>query len=178
MLTIEIPGIDIFDERIGKFQTTKPCKVQLEHSLLSLAKWEAEWNEPFLSKKEISREKFRDYVRCMSIGQHDPQIFLGLTNENYSDIRAYIDKPMTATTFSKNNQRTNKEIVTAEILYYRMISNHIPMECQKWHLNRLLTLIRVCDEKSAPPKKMGKRQTAERNAQLNAMRRKQFNSKG
>jgi len=178
MLTIEIPGSDFYDESLGKFVITKPCKVQLEHSLLSLAKWESVWKEPFLSKREFTREKFRDYVRCMSIGQYDKTVFLGLSPDNFSKIRAYIDDPMTATTFSKSQHKPNREIITAEILYHRMIVNNIPMECQKWHLNRLLTLIRVCDEKNAPPRKMNKHQVMERNAQLNAARRKQFNSRG
>jgi len=178
MLTIEISGKDLYDEKLGKFVNMKSCKIDLEHSLLSISKWESKWKEPFLSSKDFTRVKFQDYVRCMSIGKIDSEILLGLSNENFNEIRKYIDDPMTATTFSKKITKPNREIITSEILYYRMIVNNIPLECQKWHLNRLLTLIRVCDEKNAPSRKMSKHELTSRNAALNAARRKQLNTKG
>lgn len=178
MLLIEIPKTEVFNEKTQTFEIMSSCKVQLEHSLLSISKWESEWNEPFLSNQQLTVVKFRDYIRCMAIGTYDPSIFLCLSNDNYKEIKKYIDRPMTATTFKKTNGRPNREIATSEILYYRMISNGIPFECQKWHLNRLLALIRVCDEKNVPARKMSRQETATRNKQLNDLRRKQYNSRG
>jgi len=179
MLTLFIPGIDLYDEPTNSFKKTNSCTLTLEHSLLSISKWESTYKEPFLSSKEFTKEKFKNYIMCMVIGPYEPKNFLGLTDEHLKLVQSYIDDPMTATTFSKNNNnRVSREIITAEIIYYRMFANNIPMECHKWHLNRLLTLIRVCEEKNAPSRKMSRRQTAERNAMLNAARRKQFNTRG
>lgn len=115
----------------------------------------------------------------MTITQNvNPNVFMALTNNNIKEIDDYIDHPMTATTFSEQNNTKNREIVTSELIYYWMITLNIPMECQKWHLNRLLTLIRVCNIKNSPPKKMSRREIASRNAALNAARRKKLNSKG
>ena len=124
MLTIEIPGSEFYDELSNSFKTTPPCKVQLEHSLLSISKWESIWKEPFLSKKDFTRKKFQDYVRCMAIGQYNPEVFLSLSKDNLIDIRNYIDDSMTATTFRKTYQSgRNTEVITAELLYYRMLSH-------------------------------------------------------
>ena len=102
-----------------------------------------------------------------------------MTSENVEKIKAYIDAPMTATTFSKQeNTRFNREIITNEIIYYWMISLNIPVEFQKWHLNKLLTLIRVCNVKNQPSKKRSKRDIMSTNAAINAARRKQMNTKG
>ena len=109
----------------------------------------------------------------------DPKVYNFLTDENIHDVNAYIEAPMTATWFSNSNTgKQNLEQITAELVYYWMIALNIPFECQKWHLNRLLTLIRVCEVKNSPPKKMSKREILSRNAALNAARRKQLNSKG
>ena len=115
----------------------------------------------------------------MTITQNvDPKIYNSLTNENIQQINKYIDEPMTATTFSEVSNTRSREIITSELIYYWMFSLNIPMECQKWHLNRLLTLIRVCNLKNQPPKKMSRRDLMSRNAALNAARRKKLNSKG
>ena len=136
--------------------------------------------KPFLSKEAKTVEETLDYIKCMTITQNvDPNVYNSLTSNNIRDINKYIDNPMTATTFSNTkNYNTNKEIVTAELIYYWMIALNIPMECQKWHLNRLLTLIRVCNIKNSPPEKMSRRDLMSRNAALNAARRKKFNTKG
>lgn len=179
MLQITIPDVEMFDEQSQSFFTLKGQTLQLEHSLVSLSKWESKWCKPFLSKEAKTLEETKDYIRCMTITQNvDPGIYNRLSNSNIEDINKYIDAPMTATTFNNRNQSSNKEIVTSELIYYWMISFNIPMECQKWHLNRLLTLIRVCNIKNSPPKKMGKRDIASQYASLNAARRKQFNTKG
>ena len=180
MLRITIPASEQWDERKQEFVQTKGQTLQLEHSLVSLSKWESKWNKAFLSKGEKTYEETIDYIKCMTITQNvDPNVYNSLSAEHFDQINKYIEAPMTATSFNEDkNGRANREVVTAELIYYWMIALNIPFECQKWHLNRLLTLIRVCNIKNAPPKKMGKRATASQYAQLNAARRKQLGSKG
>ena len=180
MLRITIPAIEQWDEQKQEFIQTKGQTLQLEHSLVSLSKWESRWNKPFLSKGEKTYEETLDYIKCMTISQNvDPEVYNGLNSEHIAQINKYIEAPMTATTFSDTkNGKNNREIVTAELIYYWMIALNIPFECQKWHLNRLLTLIRVCNIKNSPPKKMSKRATASHYAQLNAARRQQLNTRG
>lgn len=180
MLQITIPSGEFFDERTESFVTVKEQTLQLEHSLVSLSKWESKWNKSFLSIKEKSFEESIDYIRCMTITQNvDPLVYQNITPSILSKISDYIDLPMTATTFKDDNNRGHSgEIITSEIIYYWMISNGIPFECQKWHLNRLLTLIRVCAIKNQPAKKMGKNELANRNRALNAARRSRLHTKG
>lgn len=180
MLTITIPAVEMFDEKTQEFFTTKEQTLQLEHSLVSLSKWESKWCKVFLSKEEKTSEETIDYIRCMTITQNvDPNVYNRLTRSNIQEINKYIEAPMTATTFYNDDQKgRGRETVTSELIYYWMIALNIPMECQKWHLNRLLTLIRVCNIKNSPPKKMSRREIMNRNAALNAARRKQLNSKG
>lgn len=135
--------------------------------------------KPFFSKEQKSVAETIDYIKCMTITQNvNPKVYNSLTKDNIDMINSYIDNPMTATTFSSPNQGKSREIITSELIYYWMISLNIPMECQKWHLNRLLTLIRVCNVKNTPPKKMSRREIMARNAELNAARRKQLGTKG
>lgn len=180
MLQITIPAREMWDERNNEFVYTNEQTLQLEHSLISLSKWESKWNKPFLSKESKTYEEILDYVKCMTLTQKvSPEIYANLTDENMHDIQRYIEAPMTATTFSEEkNTKGNREIVTSELIYYWMIALGIPLECEKWHLNRLLTLVRVCNIKNSPPKKMGKNAIMSRNASLNAARRKRLNSKG
>ena len=181
MLHITIPAIDLYDEINNEFITTKEQTLALEHSLVSLSKWESKWCKPFLSKEGLTTEETIDYIRCMTLTQNvSPDVYKYLTNDNIKAVEEYINAPMTATWFSENKSKGGKngEIVTAELIYYWMIALNIPMECQKWHLNRLITLVRVCNIKNTPPKKMGKRATMSRNAALNAARRKQLNTNG
>ena len=180
MLEITIPEVEQWDEVNQEFITSKEQVLRLEHSLVSLSKWESKWNKPFLDKKEKTREETIDYIKCMTLTQNvDPNTYNLLTKENIIEINKYISSPMTATTFhEKKKKKGSREIITSEIIYYWMISLNIPFECQKWHLNRLLTLIKVCSIKQQPPKKMSKRDVMSRNAALNAARRKQLNSKG
>ena len=185
MLQITIPAAirEDFDEEKNEFiytPITKEQTLQLEHSLVSLSKWESKWCKAFLSKTPKTDEETLDYIRCMTLTQHvNPDIYNYLSRENIEAINRYIESPMTATYFSEDkNSKGSREVVTSELIYYWMIALNIPFECQKWHLNRLLTLIRVCNVKNAPPKKMSKRDIMSRNAQLNAARRKQLNTKG
>ena len=181
MLQITVPAVELWDESKQEFVIFKEQTLQLEHSLVSLSKWESKWNKAFLSSRAKTNEETIDYVRCMTITKNvDPMIYNFLTNDNISEINQYIEAPMTATYISDDgsNKSTNRETVTAELIYYWMIAYNIPFECQKWHLNRLLTLIRVCNVKNSPPKKMSKSDIMRRNAQLNAERRAQLHSKG
>ncbi len=179
MLKITIPGREMFNEKTQEFFNTKEYTLQLEHSLVSVSKWEAKWNKPFLDKKPKSIEETIDYIRCMTITQNiSPDVYNNLTQENIDAVNKYIDAPMTATTFTNNKGKINNEVITSELIYYWMTALNVPMEAQKWHLNRLLTLIRVCNVKSQPGKKMSKRDIMQRNASLNAARRAKLNSKG
>ena len=180
MLRITIPAVEQWDERKQEFVTTKEQTLQLEHSLVSLSKWESKWCKAFLTKQEKTFEETLDYIKCMTITQNvDPEVYKYLTNGNIDEVNRYIEAPMTATYFSEDkNGKTSREQITAELIYYWMISLNIPFECQKWHLNRLLTLIKVCNIKNTPPKKRSKKEIMSRNAALNAARRKQLNTKG
>lgn len=180
MLYITIPSCEMYDESTEEFVYAKEQTLQLEHSLVSLSKWESKWCKPFLSKQDKTMEETIDYVRCMTVNQvSDPTVYSRLTLDNLNSINEYIGSPMTATTFSNTPKGgSNGEQVTSELIYYWMIALNIPFECQKWHLNRLLTLIRVCEVKNQPPKKMSKREIMSRNAALNAARRKKLGTKG
>lgn len=180
MLQITIPAVEQWDERKQEFVTTKEQTLQLEHSLVSLSKWESKWCKAFLTKQEKTFEETLDYIKCMTITQNvDPEVYNYLTNENIEEINKYIEAPMTATYFSDDKTaKPSREQITAELIYYWMIALNIPFECQKWHLNRLLTLIRVCNIKNQPPKKRSRKEIMSRNAALNAARRKQLNTRG
>ena len=180
MLRITIPAVEQWDEAKQEFVNTKEQTLQLEHSLVSLSKWESRWKKAFLSKKDKTYEETLDYIKCMTITQNvDPEVYKHLTNANIEQINAYISDPMTATYFSDDkNAKASRETVTAELIYYWMISLNIPPEYQKWHLNRLLALIRVCEIKNSPPKKRSKKEIMQQNAALNAARRKRLNTRG
>lgn len=181
MLRITIPATELWDENKEEFVTvSSEITLQLEHSLVSLSKWESKWCKPFLSKEEKTYEETIDYIKCMTITQNvNPEVYDRLTSSNIRSIKEYIEAPMTATTFYElPNGSTKKETITSELIYYWMIALTIPMECQRWHLNRLLTLIRVCNIKNSPPKKMSRREIMSRNAALNASRRNKLNTKG
>ena len=179
MLQITVPAVEMWDESTETYINTKETTLQLEHSLVSVSKWESKWCKSFLSHTNKTYDETIDYIKCMTLTRDvDPLVYYGLTNDNVEQINKYIAAPMTATSFSDKNGKGGREIITSELIYYWMISQNIPFECQKWHLNRLLTLIRVCNIQNAPPKKHSRREIASRNAALNAARRKQLNSKG
>ena len=179
MLEITIPDTELFDG-VENFIHVKEQTLRLEHSLVSLSKWESKWHKPFLSKKRRTMEESIDYVRCMTLTQNvDPSVYRAITPEILREVEAYIDASMTATTFHNMKKSTASEPrVTAEIIYYWMICENIPFECQKWHLNRLMTLINVCRAENAPRKKMSKKEIMARNRALNASRRRKTHSRG
>jgi hypothetical protein len=180
MLRITIPAVEQWDEIKQEFVTRKEQTLSLEHSLVSLSKWESKWCKAFLTKQEKTIEETLDYIKFMTLTQNvDSEVYNYLTNGNISEINEYIEAPMTATYFSdEKTSKTSREQITAELIYYWMIALNIPFECQKWHLNRLLTLIKVCNIKNQPPKKRSKKDIMSQNAALNAARRKQLNTKG
>lgn len=177
MLKITIPGKEMFNEETQEFFETKSYTIQLEHSLVSVSNGNQNGINHFLVNRK-KRQKKQLTIYDVTITQNiDPVVYNGLTNDNVKVINKYIDAPMTATTFSDGKGKINNDIITSELIYYWMTALSIPMECQRWHLNRLLTLIRVCNVKNNPPKKMSKRELMQRNASLNAARRAQFNTK-
>lgn len=180
MLQITVPAREQWIEATSEFVTTKEQTLQLEHSLISLSKWESKWCKPFLSSNNKTDEEVVDYIRCMTLTPNvKPEVYYNLSSENIAQVDAYINAPMTATTFNNQGQKgATKEVITSELIYFWMVSHNIPFECQKWHLNRLITLIRVCNVKNTPAKKMSKREVMNRNASLNAARRAKLNSKG
>lgn len=180
MLTITIPATEVFDESKGEFVSIKEHVLQLEHSLISISKWESKWCKPFLSKQDKTTEEVIDYIKCMTLNKNvSDDVYSCLTKANISAINEYISAPMTATTFSGTDRgKKNNEQITSELIYYWMIALQIPDRYDKWHINRLLTLIRICNIKNQPPKKMSKRDIISRNAAINAARRQQLNTKG
>ena len=179
MLKITVPEMEFYDEDNNEFIMFNEQVLQLEHSLVSISKWESKWHIPFLDGKDKTLEQIIDYVRCMTITQNvKPEVYNRLTEDNLKAINDDIENPMTATTFSDINQRPSREIITSEIIYYWMVSFNIPFECQKWHLNKLLTLIKVCNIKNSPPKKMSRQEILSRNRALNEARKKNLNTMG
>lgn len=183
-IPITIPKTELWDTEKEEFVNFKGQTIVLEHSLVAISKWESKWQKPFLTKGGKTLEEIRDYISCMTVTQNvDPLAYKCLTKKNIDDITAYIDSPMTATTFREEGQKKqNRQIVTSELIYCWMIEAGIPFECQKWHINRLLTLIHVCSEEAkrnnpnAP--KQSKQATSRSYAELNAARRKAMNTTG
>lgn len=181
MLKVYVPETELYDEINETFVTVKAAELHLEHSLVSISKWEAKWRKPFLDAKNTKTiEESRDYIRCMTMNQNvNPRVYYALTPKNFSDIDAYINDSLTATWFNNSSTASpTREIITSELIYYQMISFGIPMECQKWHFSRLLTLIRICSIKNSAGKKMSKGEILRSNRALNAARRKASHSRG
>lgn len=178
MLKLEIGG-EFFDEHKQEFIYQKPQILKLEHSLIAISKWESKYHEPFLNVEKLSNEQLRYYIECMTVSRDmDPKVYELLTDEHYKQINDYIDDPMTATTIRNNSNNRSREIITSEIIYYWMVDYRIPVEFEKWHINRLLTLIRVITAKNTPAKKMSKGEIMARNRALNEQRRKASNTRG
>lgn len=187
MLEIVIPEQhhEFFDDQKEEFLTVdvKETTIQIEHSLISLKKWEQTWHKPFLDKTDKTYDEICDYIRCMTLTHGvDPEVYYWIPNDVIEQVVKYIEDPMTATTITEHNivssQKNTREGITAEIIYYWMISFNIPVEFQKWHLNQLLTLIKVVNIKNGKPEKMDPKDAAKERSRLNKMRRAKFNSKG
>lgn len=185
MLRIVIPEREYFDSSKGEFFYLKKQTLDLEHSLISISKWESKWKKPFLGKEGKTYEESLDYIKCMTLNSNiDPDTYLGLTQDVFNRVSQYIDDSMTATWFNEHQQQgkpkggNKNQVVTSELIYYWMIAYEIPFECQKWHLNRLLTLIRICEIKNAPSKKMSKRDIYAQYGALNAARKHKLGTNG
>lgn len=186
MLKITIPANEFFNEETSEFVTIKETNLTLEHSLVSISKWESKWHKPFMTKDPKTIEETRDYVRCMTLTQNvNPDVYMCLSNENIEAVNAYIDEPSTATWFGEKRGKAgkgyNSRVVTSELVYYWMIQLQIPVEFQKWHFNRLMTLIRVCSEEqeaASGKHKMSKQDILRRNKALNAQRRANLKTRG
>ena len=175
MLPIIIPSSEVWDEEREEFVYVKEQTIMLEHSLVSLQKWEAKWKIPFLDNKQKTHEQYIDYIRCMTISPKvDPNTYRFLSAQNILEIDQYIGDSMTATWFSKDKKKKSgkQRAVTAELIYYWMIAFNIPYECRKWHLNQLLALIEVCEEESKQPEKKSRKQNLDYTRALNQARRK------
>ena len=187
-LSINIQPKEFFDEETNRFINVKETNLVLEHSLISLSKWESHFKKPFLVEKSMSNvEEVLYYIKCMTITPQkvDDMVYLALSDEDIKKIVAYINDPMTATWFGEDKEpkkSRKKEILTSEVIYWQMIALQIPQAYEKWHLNRLLTLIRVCaaknEEQYGDKPKMSKSDLLKRNAALNAQRRAKLHSKG
>ena len=183
MKTIIIPKMsDHWDSKLEEFVNIPEQRLQLEHSLLSISKWESKWKKPFLAEKRSSEETI-DYIKCMTINNNvDQRVYQYIPNSVIQEILDYIDDSMTATWFSTEGKKDlkvgNRSIITSEVIYYWMVTLQIPFECEKWHLNRLITLIRVINEKNKDPKKMDKKTILSRNKALNKARRRKLGTRG
>lgn len=181
MLELEVPAGELYDEVNECFIETKPVILRLEHSLVSISKWETKWRKPFLVKTPPkTREESLDYIRCMTLNQNiDPMLYESLRPNELRKINEYIEANLSATTFSNAQKaRPNNQVMTSEMYYYYMVAYRIPFECQKWHLSRLTALIRICDIKNNPGNKMSRREVLNQNRALNEARRKAKHTKG
>lgn len=178
MLEITIPANEFYLSEVAQFISTPTRTIKLEHSLVSISKWESKWKKPFLGESKKTQSEYLDYIKCMTITQNvDALTYKALTEDNMQAIADYMLDPMTATTVRDTKGKKNRETLTAEVIYYYMISLNIPIEFQKWHINRLMMLIKVVNAKQNPPK-VNKREAYNRRKQLNAERRQKLNSKG
>lgn len=180
MLKLTISGDEYFNEETETFETVGDVEIELEHSLISLSKWESQYQKPFLSSTTKTPEEILGYVKAMILTPNYPaDLFSRFSRENYAEINAYIESKESATTFGHMPERKGRgEVITSELIYYWMVAFNIPFECERWHLNRLFALVRICNLKNQKPKKMSRSEIAARNRELNAQRRAQYNTRG
>lgn len=185
MLKITIPGLgseewDEINEEFVYHVESEDTVLHLEHSLVALSCWESKWHKPFLGCKDMTEEMTLDYIRCMTLDDNvDPKVYDRIDSNLLTQIKEYMDDPMTATTFRKDSSRSSSnEATTSEIIYYWMITNNVPVEFEHWHIKRLLTLLRVCSVKNQPAKKMSKLEVARSYRSLNAERCARLGTKG
>jgi hypothetical protein len=179
MLSLTIPSVESFDDATQRFIYSDEVTFEIEHSLVSLSKWETVWEKPFLGPTPKTSEEILSYIQLMNLTPNvPPEIFQSLSDIQLKLINQYITAKMSATWFTEKNPKNSNEVITAEIIYYWMISLNIPFECENWHLNRLFTLIKVCNEKNAPEKKMSKRDSVQQRKEINAARKAKLNTNG
>lgn len=180
MLKLIVIGSEYFDNDTQTFETVGTVELELEHSLLSLSKWESKHQKPFLSNSGRSTEEVLDYIEAMIMTPEYPQDIIGrLDQSNLDAINKYIESKESATTFGSMPERRGRgEVITAELIYYWMVAFNIPFECERWHLNRLFALIRICNIKNSKPTKISRHEMMARNRELNEKRKAEFNTKG
>lgn len=189
MLNIDIPKGKEWDDDLQKFVSHDELHLSLEHSLISISRWESKWHKPFLDDKEKTEEELFDYIRCMCVTQNVTiDKIKELPKEAVAQINQYINDEYTGTHFTdyrknQKNRNSRNEIMSSERIYYSMIAYNIPFSCEKWHLSRLMTLIRVCQfeaERQDPKSKnkMSLNDIYARNRALNEQRRKAWHTKG
>ena len=180
MLQIKVPAIDGWDERIEEFVSLPETTIVLEHSLISISKWESKWHKPFLGKDDKTPEQINDYIKCMTITSNvKPEVYDHLSADNIKDVMNYINDSMTATTIKDHSgKKFSREIVTSELIYYWMITFGIPVEFEKWHINRLLMLIKICSKKNSKPSKADKAAADRRRAEINRQRCAKLKTRG
>lgn len=180
MLELVIKQFELFDEVRQEFTEVPETTLRLEHSLVSISKWESKWKLPFIDTKEKTTEQVLDYIKCMTIGQNiNPLVYYGLGRDDLEKVKQYIEEEQTATTFNSIDRApSSNRFVTSELIYYWMTVYNVPFECQKWNLSRLLALLRIASIENAPKKKMSKRAVMDQNRALNKARRQARRSKG
>ena len=180
MLTIIIEGDELFNDETQTFESIGDIVVDLEHSLLSLSKWESIHKKPFLGPGEKTPEEIFDYLKAMVVTPNlDPDVLHHCSQRNLNRIKEYINSSESATTFGSMPERRGPgEIITSELIYYWMVAFNIPFECERWHLNRLFALVKICNIKNSKPKKMSRHEMAQRNRELNAKRKAELGTTG
>lgn len=179
MLKIVVPGVEFYDEKKNEFIELGEETLILEHSLVALSKWESKYKRSFLAHKDKTVDEMIYYLKCMTINDVSEYVYERLTKENIKQIKEYIEDKMSASCINHFDTSIGpKDTITSDLIYYWMVALQIPFECQYWHLNRLMTLIEICNVKNRPPKKMSKHDIMKRNKSLNEARRAKLNSKG
>ena len=181
MLQIYVPTQEYYDERNEMFINIPAVTLKLEHTLVAISKWEAKWKKAFLGKQEKTNEEIVDYVKCMTLNEEpiDSMVYTALTASDFKKVKAYLEDKMSASCLPERDKGESGDTVTSELIYYWMVALQIPFECQYWHLNRLLTLVQICNMKNNPDKrKMSREELLARNRALNAERKAKYNSRG
>ena len=184
MIVIHVPALEYFNEKTETFEQHPAQRYKLEHSLLSISKWESKWHKPFIQQDQTKAKTLAeelDYIRCMAVGEPpDEKTLYAIPVDELQRVSDYINDSMTATWFNekKNRPRQERRQITSEIIYYWMIRHSIPFECEKWHLNRLLTLIRVCNIEAGEKQKMDKKEAMAQRKAVNAARKRKYNTRG
>ena len=180
MLQIYVPAQEYYDESNEMFINIPAVTLNMEHSLVAISKWEAKWGKAFLGKQEKTKEEIIDYIRCMTLNENvNPMTYSALTNRDLSKVKEYLEARMSASYLPEKTPGEKGDTVTSELIYYWMVALQIPFECQYWHLNRLLTLVQICNMKNNPDKhKMSRSELLSRNRALNAARRAKYHSRG
>lgn len=182
MLQITVPKTEIFNENTNQFLWIPETTIQMEHSLVSLSKWEEKHHKAYLDPKlQHSATEILDYFKCMTITKNvKDSVFLALSQRNIEEISSYINDPMTATTFNEmaTTKKHSSKFITSEYLYFCMFSLGVPIECEKWHINRLMTLLKIFEEENKPQKKRSEAETLNYYAKLNAERKRKWHTKG